>query len=121
MKIERRDYAVFIAHNNLTVFVNRYKDREKPTEHYFLLRVNKGLHNEKNEVEKWITLGEMEIEERAAETILIFMADKTSSGAWNMPLYKMFADPFNTIGLVIAENMHGGFALKSMMLRSIRR
>jgi len=26
-----------------------------------------------------------------------------------LPLYKMFADPFNTIGLVIAENMHGGF------------
>jgi len=53
---------------------------------------------------------EMEFEERGSEPILIFMADKTSSGAWNMPLYKMFADPFNTIGLVIAENMHTGFA-----------
>jgi fructose 1,6-bisphosphate aldolase/phosphatase len=52
---------------------------------------------------------EIEFEERIAETILIFMADKTSSGAWNMPLYKMFADPFNTIGLVIASNMHNGF------------
>jgi len=29
-----------------------------------------------------------------------------------MPLYKMFADPFNTIGLVIAPNMHGGFAFE---------
>jgi fructose 1,6-bisphosphate aldolase/phosphatase len=57
-------------------------------------------------------VAEMAIEERAAETILIFMADKTSSGAWNMPLYKMFADPFNTIGLVIAANMHGGFAFE---------
>ncbi|MFH0914620.1 MAG: fructose 1,6-bisphosphatase, partial [Chloroflexota bacterium] len=54
-------------------------------------------------------LAEMEIEERRSETVLIFMADKTSSGAWNLPLYKMFADPFNTIGLVIAENMHTGF------------
>jgi len=54
-------------------------------------------------------VAEMEFEERAAETVLIFMADKTSSGAWNMPLYKMFADPFNTIGLVIASNMHNGF------------
>ncbi len=52
---------------------------------------------------------EMEFEERTSEPIVIFMADKTSSGAWNMPLYKMFADPFNTIGLVIAENMHMGF------------
>jgi fructose 1,6-bisphosphate aldolase/phosphatase len=57
-------------------------------------------------------VAEMEIEERVAETVLIFMADKTSSGAWNMPLYKMFADPFNTIGLVIAENMHQGFAFE---------
>jgi len=40
------------------------------------------------------------------------MADKTSAGAWNMPLYKMFADPFNTIGLVIAPNMHTGFAFE---------
>jgi fructose 1,6-bisphosphate aldolase/phosphatase len=57
-------------------------------------------------------VAEMEIEERPAETIIIFMADKTSAGAWNMPLYKIFADPFNTIGLVIAENMHNGFAFE---------
>jgi fructose 1,6-bisphosphate aldolase/phosphatase len=54
-------------------------------------------------------VAEMEITERGSEPIIIFMADKTSAGAWNLPLYKMFADPFNTIGLVIAENMHGGF------------
>ncbi|MFC2013734.1 fructose-1,6-bisphosphate aldolase/phosphatase [Chloroflexota bacterium] len=57
-------------------------------------------------------VAEMEIEERPAETIIIFMADKTSAGTWNMPLYKMFADPFNTSGLVIAEDMHGGFAFE---------
>ena len=54
-------------------------------------------------------VAEMEFEERQAETVIVFMADKTSSGSWNMPLYKMFADPFNTIGLVIASNMHNGF------------
>ena len=57
-------------------------------------------------------VAEMQFEERAAETVIVFMADKTSSGAWNMPLYKMFADPFNTIGLVIAENMHSGFSFE---------
>ncbi len=57
-------------------------------------------------------LAEMEIEERTSEAVIIYMADKTSSGAWNMPLYKMFADPFNTIGLVIAENMHDGFTFE---------
>jgi fructose 1,6-bisphosphate aldolase/phosphatase len=57
-------------------------------------------------------VAEMEIEERKSEPIIIFMADKTSAGAWNMPLYKMFADPFNTIGLVIASNMHSGFSFE---------
>ncbi|MFH1650970.1 MAG: fructose-1,6-bisphosphate aldolase/phosphatase [Chloroflexota bacterium] len=55
---------------------------------------------------------EMEVEERTSEPVIIFMADKTSAGAWNMPLYKMFADPFNTIGLVIAANMHKGFSFE---------
>lgn len=54
-------------------------------------------------------VAEMQFAERQAESIIIFMADKTASGAWNLPLYKIFADPFNTIGLVIAANMHGGF------------
>jgi fructose 1,6-bisphosphate aldolase/phosphatase len=57
-------------------------------------------------------VAEMEIKERTAETVIVAMADKTSSGAWNMPLYKIFADPFNTVGLVIAENMHRGFAFE---------
>jgi|GEM_PF-2128158 fructose 1,6-bisphosphate aldolase/phosphatase len=48
---------------------------------------------------------EMEFEKRGSAPILIFMADKTLSCAWNMPLYKTFADPFNTIGLVISERM----------------
>ena len=57
-------------------------------------------------------LAEMEFEERTSEPVLIFMADKTSAGAWNMPLYKMFADPFNTIGLVIALTMHDGYTFE---------
>ncbi len=52
---------------------------------------------------------EMEIEERKSEPIIVFMADKTSPGAWNLPLYRMFADPFNTAGLVIDPSMHDGF------------
>ncbi|UCE08537.1 MAG: fructose 1,6-bisphosphatase, partial [bacterium] len=54
-------------------------------------------------------VAEMEIEERKAEPVLVFMADKTSAGAWNLPLYKMFADPFNTAGLIIAPSLHAGF------------
>lgn len=57
-------------------------------------------------------VAEMQFHEREAETILILMADKTAAGAWNLPLYKIFADPFNTIGLVIAPNMHAGFSFE---------
>jgi fructose 1,6-bisphosphate aldolase/phosphatase len=52
---------------------------------------------------------EIEFEERKSEPILVFMADKTEPGAWNLPLFKMFADPFNTAGLVIDPEMHDGF------------
>ncbi len=54
-------------------------------------------------------VAEMEFVERKSEPVIILMADKTSAGAWNMPLYKMFADPFNTAGLVISPQMHDGF------------
>ena len=60
---------------------------------------------------RWMGPGvvEIEFEERTSEPIIVFMADKTSSVGWNMPLYKMFADPFNTMGLVIASSLHKGF------------
>jgi fructose 1,6-bisphosphate aldolase/phosphatase len=51
----------------------------------------------------------MAFEERKAEPVIVFMADKTSAGAWNLPLFKIFADPFNTAGLVIAPSMHTGY------------
>lgn len=55
---------------------------------------------------------EMTFEERKSEPIMIYMADKTEPGAWNMALYKMFADPFSTAGLVIDPNMHLGFTFE---------
>lgn len=57
-------------------------------------------------------VAEMEFEERKSEPVVVFMADKTEPGAWNLPLYKMFADPFNTIGLVIDPKMHEGFCFE---------
>jgi len=54
-------------------------------------------------------VAEMEFVERPSEPVIVFAADKTEPGAWNFPLFKMFADPFNTIGLVIDPKMHEGF------------
>ncbi|MFH0929529.1 MAG: fructose-1,6-bisphosphate aldolase/phosphatase [Candidatus Aenigmatarchaeota archaeon] len=57
-------------------------------------------------------VAELEFEERPSEPVIIFMADKTEPGAWNIPLYKMFADPFNTVGLVIDPELHAGFTFE---------
>lgn len=54
-------------------------------------------------------VAELEFNERPSEPVAIFMADKTEPSAFNLPLYKIFADPFNTAGLVIDPKMHNGF------------
>lgn len=54
-------------------------------------------------------VAEMEINPRKSEPFIVYMMDKTEPGAFNYPIYKMFADPFNTPGLVIDTNMHEGF------------
>jgi fructose 1,6-bisphosphate aldolase/phosphatase len=59
-------------------------------------------------------IAEAEFEERPSEPVVIFMADKTEPGAWNLPLYRMFADPFSTAGLVIDEKLHAGFTFRVM-------
>ncbi len=54
-------------------------------------------------------VAEMEFNERPAEPILVFAADKTEPGAFNYPIFRMFADPFCTAGLVIDPKLHPGF------------
>lgn len=66
-------------------------------------------------------VAEMEFEERQSDPVLIFMADKTGPGAWNYYLYKIFADPFNTPGLVIDPAMHKGFRFEVHDLVGKRR
>jgi fructose 1,6-bisphosphate aldolase/phosphatase len=57
-------------------------------------------------------VAELTFVERKSEPVVIFMADKTSPGAWNLPLFRMFGDPFNTAGLVIDPAMHRGFRFR---------
>jgi fructose 1,6-bisphosphate aldolase/phosphatase len=57
-------------------------------------------------------VAELEFEERKSDPIIVFMADKTEPGAWNLPMYRIFADPFNTAGLVIDPSMHEGFTFE---------
>lgn len=66
-------------------------------------------------------VAEMSFEERPSEPVIVFFADKTSAGAWNLPLYRMFADPFNTAGLVISPSMHEGFRFEVLDMKQPRQ
>ena len=57
-------------------------------------------------------VAELEFTERKSEPITAFMMDKTEPGAFNFPIYKIFADPFNTAGLVIDPSCHDGFVFE---------
>jgi fructose 1,6-bisphosphate aldolase/phosphatase len=57
-------------------------------------------------------VAELEMEERTSEPVITFHADKTEPGAFNLPLFRVFADPFNTAGLVIDPKMHSGFVFE---------
>jgi len=62
-------------------------------------------------------VAEIEFEERPSDPIVVFAADKTEPGAWNLPLYRIFADPFNTAGLVIDPKLHQGFIFEIVDIR----
>ncbi len=57
-------------------------------------------------------VAEMEIDERPNEPFLMFMADKTEPGAYNLPLYLAFADPMNTAGLLLSPELTKGFRFR---------
>ncbi|MGM0511014.1 MAG: fructose-1,6-bisphosphate aldolase/phosphatase [Thermoplasmatota archaeon] len=57
-------------------------------------------------------IAEIEFTPRKAEPVVAFLMDKTEPGAFNYPIFKMFADPFNTSGLVIDPSLHDGFVFE---------
>lgn len=59
-------------------------------------------------------VAEMEFDERPNEPFLMFLADKTEPGAYNLPLYLAFADPMNTAGLLLSPEMTEGFCFRVM-------
>jgi len=54
------------------------------------------------------SVAELSFEERPSEPLIAFAGAGTVTGAFNLPLYKTFADPFNTAGLVLTEALHQG-------------
>lgn len=52
---------------------------------------------------------ELALSIRSSEPVLCFFSDKAEAGAWNVHLYRAFADPFNTPGLVVDQALREGF------------
>jgi len=53
-------------------------------------------------------VAEMEIEERPNEALIIFPADKTEPGAFNLPLYHVFVEVTKSPGLILSQDMRKG-------------
>jgi len=59
-------------------------------------------------------VAEITFEERANEPFLLFTADKTEPGAYNLPLYLAFADPMYNAGLILSPAVGAGFSFTVM-------
>ena len=66
-------------------------------------------------------VAEMAFEERANEPFLLFAADKTEPGAYNLPLYLAFADPMYNAGLILSPAMGKGFTFMVMDVSHIEQ
>jgi fructose 1,6-bisphosphate aldolase/phosphatase len=64
---------------------------------------------------------ELEFTERKADPFIAFMMDKTEPGAFNLPIFKIFGDPFNTVGLVIDPHVHQGFKFEIWDIKEHKR
>ncbi|MEM2907992.1 MAG: fructose-1,6-bisphosphate aldolase/phosphatase [Candidatus Hadarchaeales archaeon] len=66
-------------------------------------------------------VAEFEFEERPSEPIVVFACDKTSPSAFNLPLFRIFADPFNSAGLIIDPRLHEGFKFEVHDIQEAKR
>ena len=57
-------------------------------------------------------VAEMEFEERPNEPFVLFAADKTDPGAYNLPFYLSFTDPMYCAGLILSPRMSDGFTFR---------
>jgi len=59
-------------------------------------------------------VAELTFEERESEPFLLFTADKTEPGAYNLPLYLAFSDPMYNAGLILSPTLGQGFTFTVM-------
>lgn len=66
-------------------------------------------------------VAEFEFEERPSEPLVVLACDKTSPSAFNLPLFRIFADPFNSAGLIIDPRLHEGFKFEVHDVQEAKR
>ncbi|RMF31322.1 MAG: fructose 1,6-bisphosphatase [Candidatus Nitrosothermus koennekii] len=59
-------------------------------------------------------VAELEFEERPNEAFVVFAADKTEPGAFNLPFYRIFVDARSNTGLIINPNLAEGVVINVM-------
>ncbi len=124
------DYYVFNCGDDLELLITHNKGEDNPEIHELAWKTFKMVTENVSKPMKLYAAGqdllsdafsgnvrglgpgvaELEFEERPSEPIIVFAADKTEPGAFNLPLFRVFADPFNTAGLVIDPRLHKGFS-----------
>ena len=66
-------------------------------------------------------VAELTFEPREAESVVVLLAPGASVGSLNAALYRAFADPLNTSGLVRSAAMQAGFVFEVHDLRERRK
>jgi len=64
-------------------------------------------------------VAEMTFDERENEPFLLFAADKTEPGAYNLPLYLAFSDPMHCPGLMLSPSLGNGFSFTVMDVEDV--
>ena len=59
-------------------------------------------------------VAEMEFEERPNEAFIVFAADKTEPGAFNLPFYKLFVESRSNTGLIVNKSLAKGVKFNVM-------
>jgi len=59
-------------------------------------------------------VAEIELKKRPSEPFMVFAADKTSPGAYSLPLYSIFCEPSKSSGLLLAKDVNKGFKFTIM-------
>jgi len=122
------DYYVFNAGDDLELLMTHTKGVDNPTIHELAWNTFLKAKEKAEELHLYAAgqdilstafsgnvrgmgpgVAEMEFEERKAEPIVVFAADKTEPGAFNLPIFRIFADPFCNPGLIIDPRQHDGY------------